>query len=229
VIVVGGEISPAVDRDFQSGLYTPQDEAESLVCPLLSVGEAAAVLDLCAGPGGKAGQIAEMVRDGVPVYCLEAYHARARQVQETARRLGLSSIKVVTGDGRRAPFKGKFQRILVDAPCSGLGVIGKRADARWRKREESLTELAKLQQELLESASELLDDTGVMVYSVCSFEEEETSQVVRSFLGSHHDFKIEPASGFVETELVDEDGAMLILPDRYGTDGLFAARMRRAR
>jgi 16S rRNA (cytosine967-C5)-methyltransferase len=150
-------------------------------------------------------------------------------VQEAARRLGLSSIGVVTGDGRVAPFKGKFERILVDAPCSGLGVIGKRADARWRKKETSLASLSELQKELLDSASELLDEKGVLVYSVCSFEQEETSEVVSSFLKSHRDLEIESASGFVDESLVDESGAMLILPDRYGTDGMFAARIRKVR
>jgi 16S rRNA (cytosine967-C5)-methyltransferase len=229
MIKVSGELAPATDSGFRAGLYTPQDEGESLVCCLLSVENAGAFLDLCAGPGGKATQLAEMTSDARPVYCLELHHARSRQVQEAARRLGLSSIGVVTGDGRVAPFKGKFERILVDAPCSGLGVIGKRADARWRKKETSLASLSELQKELLDSASELLDEKGVLVYSVCSFEQEETSEVVSSFLNSHRDLEIESASGLVDESLVDESGAMLILPDRYGTDGLFAARMRKVR
>jgi len=229
MIKVSGELAPATDSTFRAGLYTPQDEGESLVCCLLSVENAGVFLDLCAGPGGKATQIAEMTSDAKPVYCLEVHHSRARQVQEAARRLGLGSIEVVTGDGRVAPFKGKFERILVDAPCTGLGVIGKRADARWRKKETSLGLLSELQKELLDSASKLLDDGGVLVYSVCSFEREETSEVIFSFLKSHHDLEIESASGFVDESLVDESGAMLILPDQYGTDGLFAMRMRKAR
>jgi 16S rRNA (cytosine967-C5)-methyltransferase len=229
MIKVRGELSPATDVNFSDGLYTPQDEGESLVCSLLCVENAGAFLDLCAGPGGKATQVAEMTSDAKPVYCLEVHHARARQVQETAKRLGLSSIKVVTGDGRAAPFKGKFERILVDAPCSGLGVIGKRADARWRKKESTLALLSHLQKELLDSASKLLDEGGVLVYSVCSFEQEETNQVVSSFLKCHKDLEIEPASDFLDESLVDGNGALLILPDQYGTDGLFAVRIRRTR
>jgi 16S rRNA (cytosine967-C5)-methyltransferase len=229
MIKVRGEFAPATDPDFKDGLYTPQDEGEALVCRLLSVEGAVVFLDLCAGPGGKATQIAEMTSDARPVYCLEVHHARARQVQEAAKRLGLSSLQVVTGDGRVAPFRGRFKRILVDAPCSGLGVIGKRADARWRKKERSLAILSELQKELLDSASKLLDEGGVLVYSVCSFEGEETSEVVSSFLKSHHDLEIEPASDFLDGSLVDESGAMLILPDRYGTDGLFAVRIRKVR
>ena len=229
MIKVSGELVPATDPSFKAGLYSPQDEGESLVCSLLSVENAGAFLDLCAGPGGKATQIAEMTSDAKPVYCLEVHHSRSRQVQEAARRLGLGSVEVVTGDGRVVPFKGKFERILVDAPCTGLGVIGKRADARWRKKETSLSLLAELQKELLDSASNLLDEGGVLVYSVCSFEQEETSEVISSFLKSHHDLEIESASGFVDEFLVDESGAMLILPDQYGTDGLFAMRMRKVR
>jgi 16S rRNA (cytosine967-C5)-methyltransferase len=229
MIMVRGDLAPAIDSNFRDGLYTPQDEGESLVCRLLSVENARVFLDLCAGPGGKATQIAEMTNGARPVYCLEVHHARAVQVQEAARRLGLESIHVVTGDGRVVPVKGKFERILVDAPCSGLGVIGKRADARWRKKEASLAVLSQLQGELLDSASKLLDEGGVMVYSVCSFEREETSDVVASFLTEHHECEIESASSFVDDALVDESGAMLILPDRYGTDGLFAVRIARVR
>jgi 16S rRNA (cytosine967-C5)-methyltransferase len=229
MIKVRGELSPATDSNFRDGLYTPQDEGESLVCRLLSVEGEATLLDLCAGPGGKATQLAEMTDDAKPVCCLEIHHSRAAQVREAARRLGLGSIEVVTGDGRHAPFGVRFDRILVDAPCSGLGVIGKRADARWRKKEASLAMLSQLQGELLDSASKLLDDGGLMVYSVCSFEPEETSEVVFSFLKSHRGFEIEPASSFVGGDVVDESGAMLILPDRYGTDGLFAVRVRRVR
>ncbi|KPJ59767.1 MAG: hypothetical protein AMJ46_09740 [Latescibacteria bacterium DG_63] len=229
MIRVGGELAPATDAAFRAGLYTPQDEAESMVCALLSVSEADTLLDFCAAPGGKATQMAEMTDDNRPVYCLELHPARARQLKEAATRLGIMSIKIVAGDGRAAPFKDRFGRILVDAPCSGLGVLGKRADARWRKKEKSLLLLSRLQRELLDSASKLLEEKGVMVYSVCSFEREETHQVITSFLEAHPEFNVEGASEFLDESLVDESGAMLILPDQYGTDGVFAVRMRKLR
>jgi len=226
MIRVTGELAPATDTDFEEGLYTPQDEAESLVARLLSVEDAHAFLDLCAAPGGKATQIAEMTNDAKPVFCLEVHYTRAQQVRHSAARLGLSSIQVATGDGRFPPFKGSFERILVDAPCSGLGVIGKMADARWRKKEASIVAISRLQGQLLHSTSRFLEQGGILVYSVCSFEPEETSLVVSSFLEKHHAFEIESAANHVDSSLTDKSGAVLILPYRYGTDGMFAARMR---
>ena len=229
VLRVEGDLAPATDPLFNEGLYTPQDEAESLACHLLSVSSGRVLLDLCSAPGGKATQMAEMAAVGSRVYCLEVHPARAARVAEAAARLGLKSVSVVAADGRRPPLRGTFDRILVDAPCSGLGVIGKRADARWRKKEESIAALGRLQRQLLDSASNLLDKGGVLVYSVCSFEPEETSEVVAGFLTAHPELEMESVLGLVPAPLVDETGAMLILPDRFGTDGVFAARFRKAR
>jgi 16S rRNA (cytosine967-C5)-methyltransferase len=228
VLRVEGELAPARDPLFQQGLYTPQDEAESLVCHLLSVAGGQEFLDLCAAPGGKATQIAEMTGDKKLVFCLEIHPARAARVAEAAGRLGLKSLRVVVGDGRVPPFRRTFGRILLDAPCSGLGVIGKRADARWRKKEESIAALSRLQRELLESAAKLLDKAGVLVYSVCSFEPEETTELIASFLKEHPELSLENALGFVEAPLVDETGAILMLPDQFGTDGVFAVRLKMA-
>ncbi|UCF77970.1 MAG: 16S rRNA (cytosine(967)-C(5))-methyltransferase RsmB [Candidatus Eiseniibacteriota bacterium] len=225
---VEGELAPATDDAFQAGLYTPQDEAESVVCGLLDASGAATFLDFCAAPGGKATQIAEATNDERAVWCLELHPARARQIEEAAGRLGLRSLRVVVGDGRSAPFRRRFQRILVDAPCSGLGVLGKRADARWRKKEESIALLSRLQRELLESASKLLEEEGVMVYSVCSFEPEETHDVVSLFLQEHPEFEVRKPEPIADGSLVDDSGAVLILPDLYGTDGVFAVSMRKA-
>ncbi len=229
MIKVSGELAPASDEAFRAGRYTPQDEAESMVCGLLSVEDARAFLDFCSAPGGKATQIAEMTEDARDVCCLELYPARARQVRQAALRLGTTSLSVVTGDGLRPPFRKGFDRILVDAPCSGLGVLGKRADARWRKKEDSLSFLSELQRDLLDSASNLLEGKGIMVYSVCSFEPEETHEVVTDFLEKHPEFQMEGAETFTGESVVDESGAMLILPDQFGTDGVFAARMRKVR
>ncbi|MFH0778846.1 MAG: 16S rRNA (cytosine(967)-C(5))-methyltransferase RsmB [Candidatus Eisenbacteria bacterium] len=227
VIRVRGHLSPSTDAAFKDGLYTPQDEAESLVVRLLSPETGRLFLDACAGPGGKATQIGETTEDKRLVCCLEVYEARARQVRDSAERVGLRSLKVVAGDGRAIPFGVKFDRVLVDAPCSGLGVLGKRADARWRKKESALQVLSGLQQELLQSASALVEEKGILVYSVCSFEPEETAEVVSRFVEKNPGFETDDASSFVGGSFVNSDGAMQILPDELGTDGVFAVRMRR--
>jgi len=133
-------------------------------------------------------------------------------------------VLVVQGDGTRPPLRGPFDRILVDAPCSGLGVLRRRADARWRKEESSVLAAAVLQPRLLQGAAPLLRPGGVMVYSVCSLEPEETLDVVKSFLESHPAFELEGADRFVPAPFRTGETLWSATPQRHGTDGVFAAR-----
>jgi 16S rRNA (cytosine967-C5)-methyltransferase len=121
-----------------------------------------------------------------------------------------------------------FDRVLVDAPCSGFGVLGRRADARWRKGPEVLAEMPEVQLELLVSAAQRLVPGGTLVYSVCSFEPEETDDVVRRFLASQPGFTLESVAGSVPDAVVTTEGFMRVLPHVHGCDGAFAARMRKA-
>jgi 16S rRNA (cytosine967-C5)-methyltransferase len=134
----------------------------------------------------------------------------------------------VAGDGTRPPFGASFDGVLVDAPCSGLGVLRRRADARWRKEEPIIAEMASLQRALLDRAAALVRADGVLVYSVCSFEPEETDATVKGFLATHEEFVQEDARPFVPPSFRGEDGAVRALPHVHGTDGVFAARLRRA-
>jgi 16S rRNA (cytosine967-C5)-methyltransferase len=120
-----------------------------------------------------------------------------------------------------------FDRVLVDAPCSGLGVLGRRADARWRKGAEILREMPPVQLELLAGGGRHLRPGGVLVYSVCSFEPEETTQVVERFLRANPAFVLEDAQGAVPDAVLDGQGCMTALPHVHGCDGAFAARFRR--
>jgi 16S rRNA (cytosine967-C5)-methyltransferase len=120
-----------------------------------------------------------------------------------------------------------FDRVLVDAPCTGLGVLGRRADARWRKGPEMLRELPPAQLELLSAGGRRARPGGVLVYSVCSFEPEETTEVVERFLRQDPAFVLESTQGLVPDELVDVDGFMRVLPHVHGCDGAFAARFRK--
>jgi 16S rRNA (cytosine967-C5)-methyltransferase len=121
-----------------------------------------------------------------------------------------------------------FDRVLVDAPCSSLGVIGRRADARWRKGPETLLEMPPVQLELLIAGARRVRPGGVLVYSVCSFEPEETTAVVERFLAAEPGFHLEPAGTWLPADVVDDQGFMCVLPHRHGCDGAFAARFRRS-
>jgi 16S rRNA (cytosine967-C5)-methyltransferase len=166
------------------------------------------------------------------VVAVEKLAPRARTMSRGIERLGLRSIAVEVADGTEAPLEsfgrgGPYDRAIVDAPCSGLGVLARRADARWRKEAARLADSAELQGRLLRAAARVVRPGGVLVYSVCSFEPEETDEVIASFLAGNDEWQVEDASAFLPPEIVEEGGAMRMLPHRHGTDGAYAVRMRR--
>lgn len=227
-IVAAGYV-PSRSPLFRQGLLWLQDEAESVVPMLLGAKPGWRVLDLCAAPGGKAAALAEAVAPDGYVVALERHESRARSTRENlAERLRLPRIHVVCGDGVQAPFRGTFDGVLVDAPCSGLGVLRRRADARWRKEPAIVGEMAALQRSLLHAAAALVRPGGVMVYSVCSLEPEETDANVKEFLATHAAFVQEDARPHVPPAFRGGDAALRAAPHRHGTDGVYAVRLRRA-
>ncbi len=185
------------------------------------------VLDLCAAPGGKSSHLAELMGDEGEVWAMERDVHRVETLKATLERLGTHSVHVVHGDGRTYEFPMPFDRVRVDAPCSGMGVLARRADARWRKGPEVLAEMPPVQLELLTSAARHLSPGGSLVYSVCSFEPEETDHVVARFLAAHPGWVIESVAGSVSDAVVTPEGTMLVLPHRHGCDGAFAVRLRK--
>ncbi len=211
---------------FRGGSLSLQDEAESVVVMVLDPKPGERVLDLCAAPGGKSSQIAERVAPGGHVVAAERHPSRARALRENlVGRLRLPGVSVVCGDGRNPPFTGPFDRVLVDAPCTGLGVLRRRADARWRKEERSIPEMAALQGALLNAAAPLTRSGGVLVYSVCSLEPEETDEIVDMFLKAHSEFTREDARPFLPAGFRAKEPVLRAFPHRHGTDGVFAARL----
>jgi len=227
LVWVEGHHSPGALHSFRGGLCTAQDESEALVGRVVAPRPHERVLDLCAAPGGKSTHLAELMGDDGEVWAMERDGHRVETLKTTLARLGTHSVHVVHGDGRTYQFPMPFDRVLVDAPCSGMGVLARRADARWRKGPEVLAEMPNVQLELLRSAARHVVPGGLIVYSVCSFEPEETEQVVARFLAEHPGWSVESAAGAVPETCVTPDGFMLILPHRHGCDGAFAARIRR--
>jgi 16S rRNA (cytosine967-C5)-methyltransferase len=224
---IDGNHSPAEIRAFKEGWCTAQDESECLVCGLVAPQPLERILDLCAAPGGKCTQMAERMGDEGEVWAIERQPARIASVEQNIARLGLHSIHVAEGDGRTYPFPMPFDRVLVDAPCSGLGVLGRRADARWRKLPGILEEMPALQLDLLAAAARRTRPGGVIVYSVCSFEPEETDFVVERLLRQTPSLVLESAEGVLPEGVVDDQGLMRVFPHVHGCDGAFAARFRR--
>ncbi len=228
LVWVDGHHAPGALKAFRDGWCTAQDESESLVGRVVAPLKHERLLDLCAAPGGKSTHLAELIGDEGEVWAMERDAHRVASLEATITRLGVHAVHVVHGDGRTYAFPMPFDRVLVDAPCSGLGVLGRRADARWRKGPEVLVEMPEVQLELLDAASRRVVPGGLLVYSVCSFEPEETDHVIERFLATHPNFTRESVAGVAPDAVVTPEGTMRVLPHAHGCDGAFAARLRKA-
>ncbi len=218
------------DRLIEKGLLTVQDESAGLVVRLLDPHPEETIVDACAAPGGKTTYIATRMRDHGRVVAFDVHSRRAELIRKAALQQGLTSIEVEAIDLRQVPERYpelKADRVLLDVPCSGLGVLAKRADLRWHRRPEDLDELVRLQDELLEAAAQLVRPGGILVYSTCTIEPDENEARVRSFLARHPEFTVESAARWVPAEMVTEEGFFATWPPRDQMDGAFAARLRR--
>jgi 16S rRNA (cytosine967-C5)-methyltransferase len=212
---------------FRDGWFTVQDPSAGLVTHLASPQSGETVLDLCAAPGGKLLHLAELVGEeeghAARVIGVDRDYQRLRMVKEAAVRLRLS-VSLVLADSRIFSST-PCDLVVVDAPCSGLGVLSRRSDLRWRRRLKDITDMAELQKVMLTNAAELVKPGGRLIYSTCTIEAEENEKVVEWFLEAHREFGLEPAQQFVHAAFCDERGHVRTLPIRHNMDGSFAARM----
>ncbi|MBU1702170.1 MAG: hypothetical protein KJ970_10425 [Candidatus Eisenbacteria bacterium] len=218
---------PEESRWVKEGRIVIQDESEALV-PLLW-DPRPPILDTCAGPGTKLGRLAEMSADAGVVLGWDLTWERIRLVAETASRLELPNIRCVVADATRPPIRGPVGAILVDAPCSNLGVLCRRPDARWLRRPREIEERAALQKELVGEALKLLGPGGLLLYSVCSLEPEETDGVLAPFTleeGGPLEW-VEPAISLPE-DIRGGRGRLRIRPGQRGMEGVYAALGRKA-
>ena len=206
------------------GLVYLQDESTGFPVTLLDPQPGETILDLCAAPGGKTTFIAELLRNNGKVLAVDKSWEKIERLRENCRRLGINSVHYSCGDACNFQTR-PVDRVLVDAPCSGLGVLGRNSDARWRKQKEDLQRLQKLQLEILFNAANLVKKGGVLVYSTCTITQEENDFVIRSFLDKRRDFKLVDASLHVNPEVVDESGFVRTFPHIQKMDGSFAARL----
>ena len=214
-----------------AGTFFVQDEASQLVALTAGARPGEAVLDLCASPGNKTMQLVEdMEGRGLLVAC-DVRPRRLALLAHTLRRGGAANVRVVRVDAAGAlPFAARFDRVLVDAPCSGLGTLRRDPDIRWRRSEPELAGLAERQVELLTRAASVVRPGGRLVYATCSSEPEENEAVVRAFLDRHAGFELaDPRGEDVPAlrDVIDETGMLRTLPFRHGLEAFFAAAMTR--
>ncbi len=216
---------------YNEGWWTVQDSSAQLVSHLLDPQPGEVVIDACAAPGGKTTHIAELMRDEGKIFACDRTSSRLVKLQKNAQRLKLQSIEISTGDSRNMPqFENTAHRVLLDAPCSGLGTLHRHADARWRQTPETVEELSLLQKQLLAHTSSLVKQDGVLVYSTCTLHPKENEDVVSSFLAENPNWEIEPPSvdspaGAYSTP----QGWMKVLPHRQDMDGFFLVRLRKTK
>jgi 16S rRNA (cytosine967-C5)-methyltransferase len=198
---------------FEHGMLMPQSRGSMLVARVLDPRPGERVLDMCAAPGAKTTHLAALMRGEGEVVAVEANPARARELDVNARRLGARIVSVHHADAREPIASAGFDRVLLDAPCSDLGTLQSRPDARWRKTPAAIGELADLQGELLDAAAAQVRAGGALVYSVCTISPREGQEQVERLLADRPSLRL-------------EGEPVQLLPHRDGTDGFFIARMR---
>ena len=211
---------------YQSGSFYVQDPAARLAVLAMGLSPGMRVLDVCAAPGGKSFAAAIAMGDRGEILACDLHENKLKRIREGAARLGLTSIQAEAADGRicREDWLGSFDAVIVDAPCSGLGILRKKPDIR-RKRADDLFTLPVVQSAILENAAGYVKPGGTLLYSTCTILPEENEGVTDGFLGSHPEFSRER---FVLPEPVGAvDGQLTLWPQRYGTDGFYICRMTR--
>ncbi len=216
---------------FAEGWWIVQDSSAQLVSLVVDPQPGELVIDACAAPGGKTTHLAELMHDQGTVWACDRSPSRLKKVHQNAERLHLKTIHICAGDSRElTEFVGKGDRVLVDAPCSGLGTLHRHADARWRQTPESVNELAALQLQILQQASTWVKPDGRLVYATCTLHPQENEAVVQAFLNQHPHWHLE--SPLVESAahaFTTTQGWLKVLPHQHQMDGFFIACLRQGR
>lgn len=225
--------SPRTSKLFEEGLVVPQDEAAIMVGHLLSPAPGSMVMDCCAAPGGKTTHLAQLMNNEGLIYAFDIHPHRIKLIEQACKTTGVTIVQTGEKDARDLgkDYPGKFDAVLVDAPCSGLGVLRKKPDARWRKSIEQLEQFPKMQLEILKSAAETVKKGGSLVYSTCSIEPEENEAVIKDFLIDCPDFSVVNPIQYLpwieDKGMVTGKGYIRTYPYRHGTDGFFMVRLMR--
>ncbi|GGG82686.1 16S rRNA (cytosine(967)-C(5))-methyltransferase RsmB [Paenibacillus radicis (ex Gao et al. 2016)] len=232
----GGNLADT--EGFRQGKWTVQDESSMLVAEVAAPQPGMQVLDCCAAPGGKSTHLAELMEGKGKVWANDLHPHKRPLIEAQAERLGLNNIEVITGDAgaldERFP-ESSMEVVLLDAPCSGFGVIRRKPEIKWTKTAGDVAEIAAIQRRLLRAAANLVKPGGTLVYSTCTIEKAENEQQVAAFLSEHSEFELDAEwpeavlRPLRQAGAIDESfaGQAQLLPQHFDSDGFFIARMRK--
>jgi 16S rRNA (cytosine967-C5)-methyltransferase len=213
--------------EWREGLFMPQSRAAMAVARVLAPQPGERVLDLCAAPGGKTTHLAALMRDQGELVAVERHKGRAEALRRTAARMGATCVEVRVADAAE-PAAGTYDRVLVDPPCSDLGTLASRPDARWRKTADQPERLARTQGAILRAGADALAPGGTLVYSTCTISPTENERVIDTFLADRPEFEADDLRQEVPVwQHPTVPFHLQTLPHRDGTEGFFIARLRR--
>ncbi len=214
--------------EYKKGLFTMQDESAGLTALVLNPKEGESILDCCSAPGGKTTYIAELMNNNGNIKAWDLYKHRLDKVQENSKRLGIDIIKTEENDATvlKEEYIEKYDKILIDAPCLGLGVIKRKPDIKWQRKFEDIEEISKIQEKILNTCSEYLKKGGILVYSTCSIVKSENDKIVEKFLKSEN-FELEEINNINIENLenkITKKGIIKLYPSE-NMDGFFISKL----
>ena len=225
-------------EEFRQGLFTIQDETAGLIPIILNPNKTDLILDACSSPGGKTTYLAEMMKNQGIIEAWDIHEHRTKLVENTARRLGITNIETKVNDATiyDEKYKEKFDKILLDVPCLGLGVLKRKPDIKWQKSKEDVEEITKTQKQILENCSQYLKKGGELVYSTCSILKEENENIINNFLKVHENFytekiNIEENKKIKNKEFfkkyITNDNCLQVYQNKE-TDGFFICKLKKS-
>lgn len=216
---------------FKNGLFQVQDESSMLAAKALNPIAGDFVLDACSAPGGKATHMAQLMENKGKIIACDVHEHKLKLIDDSAERLGINIIESKLTDASKpnTDYEGAFDKVLLDAPCTGLGIIRRKPDIKWSRKAKDIEDIVSLQRRLIRNVSKWVKPGGVLVYSTCTVLPEENEDIINNFLMESEDFEADDIKKFMPAELATRaKGCMLQLyPNIDGTDGFFISRIRR--
>ncbi|MDP4144688.1 MAG: 16S rRNA (cytosine(967)-C(5))-methyltransferase RsmB [Bacillota bacterium] len=214
---------------FSEGYFTVQDESAMLVAPAMEIEEEMNIIDLCSAPGGKATHMGELLNNTGELIACDIHENKISLIKENVERLGLRNIKYKTLDASKFDenFENRFDRVLIDVPCSGIGIIRKKPEIKWSKDNNQLDRIVKIQRDIMDNASRYVKNGGILLYSTCTINKGENETNIDWFLKNHKDYNLEKIFyGPADNLIYNTQGSVTIIPNKY-MDGFFIAKLRR--